>query len=210
VSAVDWRANPLPLRAHSQESVLREETIIYDDRELVARVLRDGSSAAFLGLYERYTPRLLRFVSRISGSADDTFLEDLVQETWMRSMTVLHRFDWGSTLATWLHGIALNVTREAIRREQRFGVGDADETAIADLATLSVERSHEQRIDLERALQRLPEGRRTVLVLHDLEGYTHDEIANALGISTGTSKSQLHDARSQLRKLLSEVDTHVG
>lgn len=170
-----------------------------DDRELVARVLRDASSAAFVGLYERHTPRLLRFITRISGTADDAYVADLLQETWIRGIKALPRFDWRSSLTTWLHGIALNVAREALRRD-RLAITNGDAT-LADLPQRA-QPSTEDRIDLERALRRLPEGRRMVLVLHDLEGYTHDEIAGVLGISTGTSKSQLHDARSQLRQLL--------
>lgn len=169
---------------------------------MVDLLLRQGSERAFLGLYEVHTPRLLRFVSRVAGWADVARVEDLVQETWIRAMTRLPGFDWRSSLATWLQGIALNVAREAWRAERRLELSDAASADIENMATAGPSTDHEGRIDLERALRRLPQGRRIVLVLHDLEGYTHAEIARTLGISAGTSKSQLHDARVQLEELL--------
>lgn len=168
----------------------------------MGRLLEGGSSDVFLELYERHTPRLLRFVSRVSGWADPARVEDLVQETWIRGVSGLPGFDWRSTLATWLRGIALNVTREALRNDRRMQFADLDGSALENLPSRTGLPDHEGRIDLERALRRLPDGQRTVLVLHDLEGYTHQEIAHMLGIAAGTSKSQLHDARVQLEELL--------
>jgi RNA polymerase sigma-70 factor (ECF subfamily) len=168
---------------------------ILDDRALVRRTVRDGDERSFRALYDRHTPRLLRFAYQITGGTGRGIAEDVVQETWLRAVEGLQRFQWRSQLATWLHGIALNVAREALRAES----ANADPVDVVDT---SVPGDPERRIDLDRALGGLPEGRRTVLVLHDLQGYTHEEIASLLGITIGTSKSQLHDARIQLEVIL--------
>lgn len=172
------------------------EASIPDDWTLAAKVAEDGDEAAFRALYDRHTPRLLRFALQVTGGAGRGLAEDVVQETWIRAVERLDAFERRSRLATWLHGIALNVAREAIRRAADEG---CDPVEIADPAR-SVDP--EGRIDLERALGRMPEGRRAVLVLHDLQGYTHAEIAETLGIAVGTSKSQLHDARNELERIL--------
>lgn len=170
------------------------------DRELADRVAGAGDEDAFRSLFDRHTPRLLRFVLRLApdGGRPGGMAEDLVQETWVRAVEGLHRFAWRSSFATWLQGIALNVTREALRRRAGVAaVGFEDREASGEPAGDGADR-----IDLERALARLPEGRRTVLVLHDLYGYTHGEIAEALAIAVGTSKSQLHEGRRELETIL--------
>ena len=155
-------------------------------------------------LYHRHTPYLLRFVSRLSGWNNASGLEDLVQETWLRGMKGLARFDWRSSFGTWLRGIAINVLREALRRERRFGLPQVTQAQVDRMDGGIPPPDHEGLIDLERALQTLPEGQRMVLVLHDLEGHTHERIGQMLEISAGTSKSQLHDARAQLERVLTE------
>jgi RNA polymerase sigma-70 factor (ECF subfamily) len=117
--------------------------------------------------------------------------DDLVQEMWIRAAGRLGRFEWRSTLRTWLGGILLNLVREAHRAASRMEFIEVGEEAAAwpappDLA---------DRLELEGALAALGPGQRAVLVLHDVEGYTHDEIAELLDITPGTSKSQLCRAR---------------
>lgn len=172
------------------------EASIPDDWTLAAKVARDGDEAAFRALYDRHTPRLLRFALQITGGAGRGLAEDVVQETWIRAVEGLAGFERRSRLATWLHGIALNVAREALRREAGAG---RDPVEVVDPAGPP---DPVGRIDLERALGALSEGRRAVLVLHDLQGYTHEEVAGMLGIAEGTSKSQLHDARGALERML--------
>lgn len=177
-----------------------EPIVTPTDRDLAARVAGAGDEDAFRSLFDRHTPRLLRFVLRLTpdGGRPGGIAEDLVQETWVRAVEGLDRFGWRSSFATWLQGIALNVTREALRRRAGVAAVDAAEReAAGEPASDSAGR-----IDLERALARLPDGRRTVLVLHDLYGYTHAEIAEALTIAVGTSKSQLHEARRELEIIL--------
>lgn len=109
-----------------------------------------------------------------------------------------------TSFSTWLRGIALNVSRERLRSERIALHVDFMPDSIAGRNAGCGDRDHEGRVDLERALRALPEGQRMVLVLHDLEGFTHAEVARMLGISAGTSKSQLHDARQSLEGLLTK------
>jgi RNA polymerase sigma-70 factor (ECF subfamily) len=167
------------------------------DRELADLVVQQGDEDAFRILYRRHTPAVYRFVLRLLGGNVQE-AEDVIQETWMRAARGLEGFRWKSALKSWLTGIALNRVREMARKKKRSLVevgGEWEMTAVAS--------DPGQRIDLDRALDLLPPGFRTVLVLHDVEGYTHQEIGSRLGITDGTSKSQLHGARKAMRRLLS-------
>ncbi len=175
------------------------------DRALATRVVGEGDEEAFRDLFDRHSPRLLRFALRLTGGA--AAAEDVVQETWLRAVQGLGGFGWRSSLPTWLQGIALNVSRESWRRPDAAPNG----APLPEAGAREGDGRHRRyggsgdradRIDLERALARLPTGRRTVVVLHDLYGYKHAEIAESLGISVGTSKSQLHAARRDLELLL--------
>lgn len=166
------------------------------DRGLAEALLERGDERAFRELYRRHTPRLFQFVLRLlSGAEVDA--EDVVQETWLRATQHLDRFRWESSLSTWLSGIGLNVCRDLWRKRNGR---DLDWNAATE-PPVPAPRSDE-RIDLERAMTMLPAGYRMVLILHDLEGYTHDEIGEQLGIATGTSKSQLSCARRAVRAML--------
>lgn len=168
-----------------------------DDRVLVARFLEDREEAAFRLLYRRHAPALFRFALRLAGNAEDG--EDLLQETWIRAAGRLASFRWESSLRTWLCGIAVHRWREVFRsRARRSGPGPADFPPPA---------ARESALDLERAIESLPDGYREVLVLHDIHGYTHEEIARMLEVETGTSKSQLSRARRALRE---RIRTEAG
>jgi RNA polymerase sigma-70 factor (ECF subfamily) len=171
-----------------------------DDRALARRVLERGDEGAFRELYRRHTPYLFPFVLRVLGG-DEQEAEDVVQETWIRAVEKLATFRWEAALRTWLCGIALNLCRALFRRrdERWLDAGAAAEPV--------AHQPSAERIDLERALARLPDGYRAVLVLHDVEGFKHEEIAAALGTTAGTSKSQLHHARRAVRAML---DTGSG
>jgi RNA polymerase sigma-70 factor (ECF subfamily) len=122
----------------------------------------------------------------------------VTQETWIRACDNLQRFRWGSSFSTWLLGIGLNLVRERQRSNARRMSESLDETQhAATTAGASAER-----IDLARAIELLPDGYRMALVLHDVEGMKHAEIAERLGISSGTSKSQLFSARRAMRAML--------
>lgn len=125
----------------------------------------------------------------------------MLQETWIRAITGLPRFAWQSTLRTWLSSIVVNCCREVWRARREELVVDARQLeSRADDPAL--------KIDVAAALARLPTGYRAVLVLHDIAGYTHEEIAQRLEIEPGTSKSQLFRARRAMRRALGPA--HIG
>jgi RNA polymerase sigma-70 factor (ECF subfamily) len=167
------------------------------DRELAESVISSGDEAAFEALYDRHTPSIYGFLLRLTAG-DATEAEDLMQETWLRAARGLAGFQWRSAFRTWVIGIALNQFRELSRRNGRR-ITTVEETweVPGNVMEPGV------RMDLERALRLLPPGFRTVLVLHDVEGFTHRDIGKRLGINEGTSKSQLHEARRAMRRLLS-------
>jgi RNA polymerase sigma-70 factor (ECF subfamily) len=166
------------------------------DRELAGSVVAAGDEAAFRVLYRRHAPTVYRFTLRLTGG-DVAEAEDLMQETWLSASRGLARFEWKSAFRTWLMGIALNQFRELARKKgRRIATVEGEWEVPAAGADLG------HRLDLERALQLLPPGFRTVLVLHDVEGFTHREIGEQLGITDGACKSQLHEARRAMRRLL--------
>ena len=172
------------------------------DAELIEAIRLDGSERAFRELYRRHTPRLYQLVLRIlGGAAGDA--EDVVQETWIRATTSLARFRGDSAFGTWLTGIGLNRARDFLRSRSRRPSGFEVSDGEAWLARLSARSdAAAERVDLDRAIALLPDGYRVVFVLYEIEGFNHGEIAGRLGISEGTSKSQLHHARRALRTLL--------
>jgi len=175
------------------------------DRQWAEALIRSGDEHAFRELYRRHTPRLHQFVLRMLGGAE-TEAEDVVQETWVRAVSQLRSFRWQSAFATWLTGIGLNLCRENLRRRGRWQDGEGG--AAAEMAAPAVPTG--LRIDLEKAISLLPAGYRTVLLMHDVEGWNHREIACELGISAGTSKSQLAAARRRVRALLARETSHEG
>jgi RNA polymerase sigma factor (sigma-70 family) len=173
------------------------KTKIKSDRSLIEAVLKFGDEEAFRVLYRRHTPRLLGFVYRLLPGANPED-EDIVQETWVRACQGLSQFEWRSTFSTWLLGIGLNVVRDNLRQGKRY----RNVTEYLPPDPPSRIEDNESRIDLERAIQMLPDDNRMVLVLHDIEGLTHQEIADRLEIPVGTTKSQLFRARRMIREWL--------
>jgi len=168
---------------------------IRTDTDLVQAVLEFGDEPAFREVYRRHTPRLLGFVSRLLGGTNPDE-EDIVQETWVRACEGLRRFQWQSAFSTWLLGIGLNVVRDRLRRNGRSRTVSVDTYVEAP----KPHADHEARIDLDRAIRMLPDEYRMVLVLHDVEGMKHHEIARQLEIPVGTTKSQLFRARRMVRE----------
>jgi RNA polymerase sigma-70 factor (ECF subfamily) len=169
------------------------------DRALAEQVL-GGDEGAFRQLYRRHTPRLHQLALRLLGGREAD-AEDMVQDTWIKAVEKLDTFRWESAFGTWLHAIAVNVARESARRRGRRQEVDLPEQA-EPAAAAPLERV--EVMDLERAIAKLPDGYRTVLVLHDVEGFTHEEIAEQLGVAAGTTKSQLFWARRAVRAQLAE------
>lgn len=168
------------------------------DRARVAAFLATRTERAFLPLYRQYTPVLFRVCLRCLNHSR-TGAEDAIQETWLRAMRALPTFEWRCALSTWLVGIALRVCLESGREGAK--VVSLESGQEPDVPA-PFQPDAASSLDVVRALERLPPGYRAVLVLHDLEGFTHEEIAAALGISTGTAKSQLSRARRAVRELL--------
>jgi RNA polymerase sigma-70 factor (ECF subfamily) len=173
------------------------EAVKQDSDRSLAELVLGGDEPAFRLLYRRHTPRLyllvLRFVGGIEADA-----EDVVQDTWLKATERLGTFRWEASFGSWLSAIGLNVAREMLRRRSRREDQWSEETEVAGPAP----RDKVDPLDLERAIRKLPDGYRTVLLLHDVEGYRHEEIAERLGISAGTSKSQLFHARRAMRASL--------
>ena len=164
-----------------------------DESQLLAAFL-DGDEHAFRELYDAHAPSLYAFIQRLLGRWRSE-ANDALQDVWLRAARDLPRFRQQSAFRTWLFGIAVNRCREIIRMTP-----NATEELSDDIA--SSHRSDEQRIDLERAVARLPLRYREVLVLHDIYQHTHLEIGAMLGIDDGTSKSNLSRARALLRKAI--------
>lgn len=162
------------------------------DRVLVDAFLRTRSEEAFDALYARHAPRMYGLARRLLGRAADD-ADDVLQTAWLRAATRLETFRGDSALSTWLCGFIVNCCRE------RFGERGR---AAASSAEPAHTPSFDHPIDIHRALADLAEGYRTVLLLHDVEGYTHEQIAWLLEIDPGTSKSQLSRARRAMRERL--------
>jgi len=167
-----------------------------DDAELIAGCRR-GEERAMEALYQQYKRRVYGLVTRIAGPAD---ADEVAQEAFVRIFRGLSKFRGDAALGTWIYRLSVNaalthVTRRSKRTNRTTELVDAP----------APERAHRdprlaQR--LEAALASLPVGYRTVLVLHDIEGLSHEECANILGCRVGTSKSQLHKARMRMRDIL--------
>ena len=166
------------------------------ETELVRRA-SIGDEAAMHALYRRYAPRVYAVVRRLAG--DDALADDWAQEAWIRAFRALPRFRGESAFSTWLHRVAVNSALQGRRKSNRHDSREAD---LPDVLPGGTADPTVLRIGLERALERLPDGMRKVLVLHDVEGFTHEEIGQMLGVAPGTSKSQLFKARAKMRELL--------
>jgi RNA polymerase sigma factor (sigma-70 family) len=183
-----------------------------DDAVLAAQAA-DGDRAAFEAIYRRHAARIHGLALRLAG--DPVEAESLVQDTFVRAWFALDRYQASGSLPGWLARVAVNLWRDrfrADRRSRRLLERAADEAP--DLARAGADRDPATAsrrpvpvllaMDLERAMTRLPQGARQVYVLHDVEGYTHVEIADLLGVAVGTAKAQLHRARRLLRLMLTE------
>lgn len=158
----------------------------------------EGDHAAFERLYRDHVGRIFSLCARM---VDDQSAEDLTQEVFIRAWNKLHLFKGQSQFGTWLHRLAVNHVlsrRETQRKREARHTGDS----LLSRVTAPSRRSSGHALDLESAIGRLPDRARDVFLLYDVEGYSHDEIATQLGVSVGTSKSQLHRARMLMRQHL--------
>jgi RNA polymerase sigma-70 factor, ECF subfamily len=167
------------------------------DRADVARATA-GDTAAFERIYRRHAPRIHSLCRRMlsPGEADDA-----TQDVFIRAWEKLRLFRGDAAFGTWLHRLAINLLlakrQSGSRYRERFQAGDPDVIPLAGRGDRP-----DLRMDFDAAIRSLPPGAREVFLLHDVEGFTHDEIAGMLNVSPGTSKSQLHRARMSLRQYL--------
>ncbi len=181
-----------PLVSHST-------TRMATDALLVRRAI-EGDERALRALWSQYAPRVDAVVRRLVRDPDRA--ADVAQEVWIQIFRALPGFRGDSQFGTWAHRIAVNRTLNALRRSRRL---DALETGIEEASAATPADDDERPFvlaSIEAAAARLAPGARAVFILHDVEGYTHEEIAAALGITAGGSKSQLFKARAKLRRLL--------
>jgi RNA polymerase sigma-70 factor (ECF subfamily) len=174
-----------------------------NEEQVLIEACRRGERAALHVFYERYRRRVFSLIARIVGAQD---AEELAQEVFLRAFRALEKFRGDAQLSTWMYRLAVNAalshaTRAQARRRRDLG----DETLMTLPAEGAPEGDPRLRARLQAALGQLPAGYRAVLVLHDVEGLQHEEIAQILGCRVGTSKSQLHKARMRMRELLGGV-----
>ncbi|MFQ5679143.1 MAG: RNA polymerase sigma factor [Gemmatimonadota bacterium] len=168
-----------------------------EERALVERA-KAGDRFAMGRLYEVHARRVYTVVRRLAG--DDHLAEDLAQDAWVRAFEKLHLFRGEAAFGTWMYRLATNVALNRLRRQGRRT--EVEGTAEPRPGLAHPDEALVNRRALALALDRLPPGYRRVLVLHDVEGWTHEEIASALKVTAGTSKSQLHKARARMREML--------
>ena len=177
----------------------------------IIRLAQQGDAAAFERIYRLNSRRVYALCLRMVGNTAEA--EDLTQEAFLQLYRKIHTFRGESAFSTWLHRLAVNVVLMRLRKKS-LGETSLEEATEPDeetggprkdvggpdlLLTGSIDR-----VNLERAIDQLPRGYKAVFVLHDIQGYEHNEIAEIMGCSIGNSKSQLHKARMRLRELLQE------
>lgn len=169
------------------------------DRQLVTRCLA-GDTLAERALYDAHVDRIYRLMHRMAGDAD--LAADLTQETFIRAFGRLDQFRGDSSLGTWLHTIGVSVALNGLRKVKRIRTQTEPIEDSPDLAVHPNDLPPDLKTRLHSAIDALSEKLRPVFLMHDVEGYTHLEIAGALGIPVGTSKARLFDARAKLRLAL--------
>jgi RNA polymerase sigma-70 factor (ECF subfamily) len=188
------------VRASADDGAIHLDTT---DLEL-CRKAAEGNLAAFEVIYQRYHRRTYSLTLRMTGS--QTEAEDLTQEVFIQLFRKVGSFRGDSAFSTWLHRLTVNQVlmhfrKRSFKNEKTSEDGEMPEQTVVGTSDPGKMRVID-RIALKNAIAELPKGYKNVFVLHDVEGYEHEEVARLLGISVGTSKSQLHKARLKLRGLL--------
>ena len=175
------------------------------------RLAQAGDAAAFEFLYQLHSRRVYALCLRMLGNPSDA--EDLTQEAFLQLFRKIGTFRGESAFSTWLHRMTVNVVLMRLRKKS-LPAASLEETTEPDEETGGPRKDigapdlrlsgAVDRVNLERSIEKLPPGYRTVFVLHDIQGFEHNEIAGIMGCSVGNSKSQLHKARTRLRELLQE------
>lgn len=182
--------NSLPLERASR---------LAEQRALIERA-RGGDAAAHRALYDAHVDRIYRLTYRLTGV--EHLARELTQDTFVRAFGAIDGFREDSAFSTWLHRIAVTTTLNEMRRRKRERARNAPLETVAHVGESVPQSDPFLREKLVEAVNDLPEGCRTVFMMHDAEGYTHRDIATALGVTEGTSKAQLARARGRLRVAL--------
>src|ERR1700739_525760 len=186
------------------------QPVAWTEAEAIRRA-QSGDSAAFEFLYQLHGRRVYALCLRMVNNPADA--EDLMQEAFLQLFRKIGTFRGESAFSTWLHRMTVNVVLMRLRKKS-LPTDSLEETLEPDAENSGPKRDvgapdlrlsgAVDRVNLERSIEKLPPGYRTVFVLHDVQGYEHNEIAGIMGCSVGSSKSQLHKARTRLRELLQE------
>ncbi len=172
-----------------------------NEQALISRV-REGDGVAARELYDAHVDRVYRICYRLAG--EDHLAQDFTQETFVRALTKIDTFRGEAAFGTWLGSIATSVSLNGLRKVKRFRGREVELKDELRHGSGPSPVEPDLKARLNQAVDSLPEGYRTVFILHDLEGYTHQEIGETLGIQAGTSKSQLFRARAKLREDLAD------
>jgi RNA polymerase sigma-70 factor (ECF subfamily) len=172
-----------------------------DERALIARAVA-GEPSAQRALYDAHVDRIYRLAYRLAG--DDDLARDFTQEAFIRAFQRLPEFRAESSFGTWLHTIAMSVSLNGLRKVKRFRGRETEMDEALTVVSTARQAEPDLKERLKQAIEKLSDGYRTVFLMHDVEGYTHEEIGRALGIQSGTSKAQLFRARAKLREALAD------
>ncbi len=170
-----------------------------EDTDLVS-LAQAGHVEAFERLYRENVGRVHAVCLRMTRDA--TQAEDLTQEAFIRAWRKLKSFRGDSAFSTWMHRLTVNLVLTHLRSEGRRASRVTITEDLESVDKTGVQPTMRERMDLEAAIAQLPDGARRVFVLYEIEGYRHDEIADMMGIASGTTKAQLHRARRMLREVL--------
>ncbi|TDJ47769.1 MAG: RNA polymerase sigma factor [Gemmatimonadetes bacterium] len=172
-----------------------------DDKQLVDRI-RSGDRSAQRALYDAHVDRVYRLAYRMSG--DETLARDFTQDAFVRAFDRLDGYRGDAAFSTWMHAVTTSVVLNGLRKIKRIRGRELDIEAARGIAHSVPRAEPDLKIRLAAAVNALPEAYRTVFLMHDVEGYTHREIAAALELKIGTSKARLSRARARLRMDLKE------
>ena len=170
--------------------------------DLIARVLA-GDRIAARELYDAHSARVFRLAFRLTGDSD--LAREFTQDTFVRAFGQLAKFRGDSALSTWIHRITVTVVANAMRKVKRFRERETDLEDVHPISSDGAGVDPVLRERLHHAIANLPDIYKTTVIMHDIEGYTHTEIAEVLGVAEGTCKSRLSQARAQLRAVLADL-----
>jgi RNA polymerase sigma-70 factor (ECF subfamily) len=184
-------------------SFMQPELPVATSDDDVVRAAVGGDRKAFEQLYRKHSDRVYGAILRLAAF-DHARAEDLTQEAFIRAWQKLDGFRFESAFGTWVYRLAVNVALMSIRARNADPVSIVDDEHLPDIADLDNPVRAVERDELEKAIAALPPRARAVLVLYDVEGWKHEEIAIELGMAVGSSKAQLHRARGLLRRALGD------